>query len=217
METGVYIIQNTINKKIYIGGAYTSFKRRFWQHKRKLTTGCHFNQFLQNAWNKHGPSAFTFSIKELCDVDEVEAREQFWIDKLQATNRKIGYNISPTAGSRKGVKELGTRAKRILAGIASGIAKRKNGLSEEYRAAMRAAQRRRFADPEQRRRLTQLNIGRKRSVETRMKMSEGQKRVWASCKNKAARMKNAQLAARSPEVREKALATWKKRRQEASL
>ena len=47
------------------------------------------------------------------------AREQWWIDKLEAADREYGYNISPTAGSRLGIKEGDElRPKKVKAGRA---------------------------------------------------------------------------------------------------
>jgi hypothetical protein len=44
---------------------------------------------LQNAWNKYGEDNFYFSVLELVpDKDKLIEREQYWIDKLNACDRK---------------------------------------------------------------------------------------------------------------------------------
>lgn len=51
---GVYLILNLVNRKFYIGSTIVSFKKRFRDHKRKLTQNKHGNIHLQSAWNKYG-------------------------------------------------------------------------------------------------------------------------------------------------------------------
>lgn len=103
-NTGVYAITHRVSGKSYIGGAYKSFGLRFWIHRRDLRAGRHGNQHLQNAWNKYGASSFSFRILERCSPESCEEREQYWIDILDATDRRYGYNKSPTAGSPLGTK-----------------------------------------------------------------------------------------------------------------
>jgi group I intron endonuclease len=41
---------------------------------------------------------------ELCDIDELNDREQFWIDKTQCFKQDLGYNICLFANTTKGLK-----------------------------------------------------------------------------------------------------------------
>lgn len=98
--SGIYMITCTANGKIYIGSA-TDLHRRCDAHLRKLVRNCHSNPHLQNAWNKHGESAFIFNVVELCNHDEVLEREQHYLDTWQPFSPK-GFNISLDAYSVMG-------------------------------------------------------------------------------------------------------------------
>lgn len=94
---GVYVITNKTNGKVYVGSA-TSIKGRLLYHRSYLRRGKHDNQHFQRAWDKYGESQFSFDILERCEASELLVKEQYWIDKLEATKRSNGYNICPVAG-----------------------------------------------------------------------------------------------------------------------
>jgi group I intron endonuclease len=54
---------------------------------------------IYKAISKHGLSNFEFEILEYCGPDNIEVREQAYIDLLNPE-----YNLSPTAGSNLGYK-----------------------------------------------------------------------------------------------------------------
>ena len=179
-NTGVYAITHRVSGKSYVGGAYKSFGLRFWIHRRDLRAGRHGNQHLQNAWNKYGASSFSFRILERCSPESCKDREQYWIIQLDATNRKHGYNKSPTAGSPLGTKhppEYGkavsernrNRGSEILAKI--GAASRGRIPSEGTRKKLSEAQKRLWMNPEVRGRRVSSNLGKKRSEETRFRIA----------------------------------------------
>ncbi len=103
-KTGVYQIRNLVNMKIYVGGAYKDFDHRFRIHVRDLRAGRHNNQHLQNAWKVYGEESFRFAILERCSPAVLTDRETIWIKKMRATDRRYGYNKSPTGGSPLGTK-----------------------------------------------------------------------------------------------------------------
>lgn len=96
MAAGVYKITNGANGKFYIGSSSNTVAR-FCSHRSLLNKGTHPNLKLQNAWNKYGPSSFTFETIEKCE--NVIEREQYWIDTL-----KPWYNIRTIAESNQGIK-----------------------------------------------------------------------------------------------------------------
>ena len=100
---GVYRITNKANGKVYIGSS-VDIKGRWNSHISDLSRGVHRNQYLQNAWNKYGKDNFVFEIIEKCSKDEINLREQYWIDTYNASIRDKGYNILPTAYSNLGFK-----------------------------------------------------------------------------------------------------------------
>ena len=60
--------------------------------------GIHGNIHLQHAWNKYGEDNFEFSIIEECDIELLDEREIFWIDKLKSYYKLNGYNITLGGG-----------------------------------------------------------------------------------------------------------------------
>jgi len=93
IKSGIYQIKNLINGKIYIGSSNNMIKR-FESHKYLLKNNKHFNQHLQNSWNKYGNNVFVFSVLEYVNnINKLIEREQYWINKTKCTNRNIGYNI----------------------------------------------------------------------------------------------------------------------------
>ena len=151
--TGIYKIVNTVNGKKYVGSA-VDIKRRWQAHKLRLRKNNHHSPKLQNAWNKHGESSFTFSVIEECEpIKEVLlGREQHWIDKLQACGHN-GYNIGKFAGSsmlgRKHSKEAIEKISIASKNMSQESRKKQSEsikgriISEESRARMSEAQRNR--------------------------------------------------------------------------
>lgn len=108
LKTGIYKIENQINKKCYIGSTIGLFKNRYFAHKTKLDNNKHYNNHLQNSYNKYGRENFVFSILEQCEIKECIKREQYYIDLF-----KPDYNILKTAGSFLGYKHTKEAKKKI--------------------------------------------------------------------------------------------------------
>jgi group I intron endonuclease len=116
MTVGIYQILNTATGKSYVGSS-VCIARRFSKHKALLRSGKHVNAKLQASWNKHGESVFVFSALEYCDEGMLDAREQAWMQKLNAV--KQGYNINPVAGSNRGYKHT-EESKLLISKAVSG-------------------------------------------------------------------------------------------------
>jgi len=96
MNSGIYKITNTITNKFYIGSA-KDFDTRWNRHRSNLSNGTHCNVYLQRSYNKYG-DVFEYSILEYALYDSyIEALEQQYIDKLDARNPDIGYNLAPAS------------------------------------------------------------------------------------------------------------------------
>ena len=104
-KSGVYIISNKSNGRIYVGSA-VDVKSRLYDHKNALQRGIHANPHLQRAWNKYEEKNFEFIPILWCSNKERLIHEQEMIDKYMAS--KQAYNIYPNAGS-----PLGTRHSQI--------------------------------------------------------------------------------------------------------
>jgi len=103
-STGVYLITCKTNGKFYVGSSTVCLRRRCRSHQTNLKNGKHDNSLLQKNWNKYGAESFLYTVLELCEKDKCIEREQFWIDKLDATNRHIALNLAPIAGSVSGYR-----------------------------------------------------------------------------------------------------------------
>lgn len=98
---GIYIIENTINNKCYIGSS-TQLNKRLTTHKCLLNKNQHHSYKLQGAFNKYGESNFNFRILEevqfpeeytkLLKLEYLECLEQHYINKYNSY--KKGYNVS---------------------------------------------------------------------------------------------------------------------------
>ncbi len=95
--SGIYIIRNTFNNKIYIGSA-KNIKQRLHEHNSMLRRNKHHSKYLQNSYNKYN-DRFIFSILEQCEIDNLIIREQYWLNYYISYNKLYGYNISPKAYS----------------------------------------------------------------------------------------------------------------------
>jgi group I intron endonuclease len=187
-NTGVYGLYNKRNGKVYVGSASRSLAGRIRSHLVALRTGVHHNRHLQRAWIKYGSKAFVFKILERCAPSECIVREQYWIDQLDSASSSRGYNLSPTAGSVRGIRWSVESRASMPAAAKRGAAN--PGTKEKQQASQRA----RFADESEREKIRLALTGRKHSEEfccraseilrnrsdaTRQKLREAALRQWA--------------------------------------
>jgi len=64
---------------------------RFKQHLKELEKQCHHSKKLQKDFNKYGITHFRFSVLELCNIEELEEKEKFWIARYDSIDN--GYNV----------------------------------------------------------------------------------------------------------------------------
>lgn len=98
---GVYKIVHVATGRCYVGST-VNIKRRWTEHKTRMTTRRHPAIHLTNCWHAYGAAAFEFSILEECNIaDEVtrKEREDYWMSALKPV-----FNVAPVAGSILGMK-----------------------------------------------------------------------------------------------------------------
>lgn len=95
-KCAIYSITNLVNNKVYIGRDI-SFPNRLYEHKSDLKNNKHYNQHLQNAWNKYGEENFEFDILEVYEEEFLPSMENWWCNMLNTHNREYGYNIKSTS------------------------------------------------------------------------------------------------------------------------
>lgn len=98
-KTGIYIIKNEINGKIYVGSSI-NIERRYKLHKTLLNKNKHHSSKLQRAYNKYGKDKFFYEIIQYCNKEVLIKNEQYWINHFDSFNN--GYNSLPNANSRTG-------------------------------------------------------------------------------------------------------------------
>lgn len=198
--SGIYIISGV--GRNYVGSAVCIHKR--WNvHRSTLRAGTHRNIHLQRAWDKHGESAFHFSVLEIVqDKNLLIEREQYWIDSTADL-----YNLNPIAGSQLGAKRSKETLK-LMSDIRKGVRPsddciaavrkyhtgrkqsvntckrrgdtlrgRKREFTEEHKAAISAGQtgKTRVFTEEHRLALSIAKTGSKQSDEVKKKISEANK------------------------------------------
>lgn len=94
----IYQIRKTDSELCYVGHTTKQVELRWAAHLALLSVRKHHSRYLQNAWSKYGPGAFSFELIEECDEADKLTREQFYIDTLESV-----FNTARVAGSRIGV------------------------------------------------------------------------------------------------------------------
>ena len=80
-RSGIYVIQNNINSKKYVGKAKNIYKR-IMQHVTLLNTKSKDeNRHLINAWHKYGRSSFTYYVIEYIYEEDSQKLEEKLIIK----------------------------------------------------------------------------------------------------------------------------------------
>jgi group I intron endonuclease len=87
----VYVTINLINKKKYVG-QHLIYNNNY--DDNYLGSGHAFKLAIK----KYGKRNFKRIILEYCNKDNVDEREEYWINKLQTKDKLIGYNILKRCG-----------------------------------------------------------------------------------------------------------------------
>ena len=99
-KSGIYVIKNKINNKVYVGKAVNIY-RRIKVHITALNTKSKDeNRHLINSWHKYGRKNFTYYFTEYIQNENIvefnellSDRELYWMKELDSLNRNKGYNI----------------------------------------------------------------------------------------------------------------------------
>ena len=179
---GIYMIQNLVNQKVYIGQSVDIYSR--WdEHICALRGGYHANKHLQRSWNKHKEYNFEFSIVEKCDENKLDEKEIYWITENDSYYN--GYNQTKGGGGVRGFKHSDETKQKI-----SNSLKGENApwygktRSEETKAKIGEASKERWADPENhpmygkhhteeaKQKISIANTGRKHTEEEKEKLRQ---------------------------------------------
>ena len=145
--SGIYLIRNTLNDKVYVGQSVHINVR--WREHVKCANWGH-KSHLYDAIRKYGAEAFVHEVLEVCQPEVFDEREAHWMAHFDCRNPAKGYNLLP-AGQRGRVMDAETRER-----IASKLRGRK-------------------VDPEVVRRIAEKARGRKHSAEAKAKIAAAHK------------------------------------------
>lgn len=232
-RSGIYTITHVASGKQYVGQSASIRDRWLW-HKSSLRRGASANRILQNAWNKYGETAFTFTLIEECAPNDAAlcAREQFWIDKLKPV-----FNIAPVAGTTRGIKHppRSEEFRRQMSAMRAGVRHRPETIerlrqiqrenpykpSPEHIAKLRAINTGRKLSQEHIDKTRRANLGRKQTraeVAKRAAALRGRKRTPEQCSRiAAAKQGHGAGRAQSPELIEKRIAPLRGRKRPSKL
>lgn len=93
--SGIYLIINNINHKIYVGKT-KNFRQRYRQYRYDFSAqrSDHINPYLLRAFNKYGFENFTMvSIEINSDESLLSDMELKWMLRLNTLDRSKGYNL----------------------------------------------------------------------------------------------------------------------------
>ncbi len=108
-KCGVYQITCRPNGRVYVGSSVQIYVR--WaEHRRRLRRGDHHSRRMQGAWDKYGEESFRFSVLEECPKDQLEKREQFYLDSL-----KPAFNVITDIAGRSSPEIIAKRAAALRA------------------------------------------------------------------------------------------------------
>src|ERR1039458_6968316 len=108
----VYLIQNVVNGKIYIGQHAGEDLDAYWKHNVRAALARRGNKlFFYRAVRKYGPESFTIrSIYTPVDKVDMDNAEIAYIKFFGTQNDELGYNITAGGGGRLGTKNPHTQA-----------------------------------------------------------------------------------------------------------
>lgn len=180
----LYLIENTVNNKKYIGQTTSSVSTRWVKHLSAARRGA--NTVIARAIRKYGKQNFT--IRELMPAAEfsrfsLDLFERFFIRILGTTNDRYGYN--KTNGGKQywnHLPEVREKISQAQAGKIGYWAGKKQSL--ESRILRSAKLRGKVVSEESRKRMRDAALRRGISPENRLKMVSGQKKWLAVPENR---------------------------------
>lgn len=101
--TGIYLITNKLNNKVYVGQS-TNIEKRWDEHKRNaFNPNTHtYNYPLYRAIRKDGLQSFQFQVLEETDIQNLTEEEQYYIDYYHSLDPNKGYNLVPAINPKRG-------------------------------------------------------------------------------------------------------------------
>jgi group I intron endonuclease len=110
-KSGIYQIILKEDGRSYIGSAVDIEQR--WQTHKKNSRKPLGAQVISRALNVHGIENFDWIVLELCTIDQLLEREQFWLDTVRPfADEGTGFNVRKLANSNIGIKRSAESRKK---------------------------------------------------------------------------------------------------------
>lgn len=165
----IYII-NWINNNYFYVGQTKNIKQRENKHLYRMKKNKHENSRIQNVYNKYGEPQF--HIIEECSIEELNEREQFYLDLLFDEPDCLNLAkdaIAPTRGLKHSAE-----AKKKMSVAWKNIKKspKKSAMSEEHKQKISEALKGRKLSDETKIKLSIAKLGKGTSETTRQKIAK---------------------------------------------
>jgi group I intron endonuclease len=183
----VYLIQNTVNGKCYVGQHAGDDLEKYWRHNVRAALAGRGNKlFLYRAIRKYGPENFTIrTIHVPTDVEDMTNAEIAYIKFFGTQNEELGYNITAGGPGRLGTTYAHTqefkdamsvrlKGKKRSKEWAKNISDSQRGktLTPEHVAALKAGQKGCKKPPRTEEHKRRLIESRRRNKEAKLKLME---------------------------------------------
>lgn len=157
----IYKITNKINGKIYIGQRAKSSESFLDSHY--YGSGI----LIKQAVDELGIDNFIREIIEVVDnITNLPLRERFWIAFYQSNLRSVGYNLSSGGDNAPGFKH-GEETKRKI-----GLSSKGRVCSDDKKAKQSASMKKRYENPDNRKKTSEAMMGHEVSSERSFKISK---------------------------------------------
>jgi group I intron endonuclease len=142
----VYLIQNIVNGKCYVGQHAGDDLDKYWKHNVRAALAGRGNKlFLYRAIRKYGPENFTIrTIHTPVDAEDMTRAEIAYIKFFGTQDDELGYNITAGGPGRLGTTSIcSSETRKKMSDTRKGVPK-----TEEWAKAIGDSQRGRSLTPE---------------------------------------------------------------------
>src|ERR1700722_6963177 len=132
----IYVLQNKLDNKLYVG--YTSNLKRRRREHFKFGYKPLLNKHLYNAMKKYGSDNFVFTVLEEFDnASDAFESEIFWIDYFRSWDHDFGYNDSRGGESGSKGRKHSPETKKRYSEERRGSLNKFSSLNEEIVLSLR--------------------------------------------------------------------------------
>jgi group I intron endonuclease len=179
----VYLIENKLNGKKYVGQTVRTLKLRLYFHLRGHT-------YISNALRKYGVENFNIkALKECCTKEELNAYEKHFIKEFDTTNLGVGYNLTSGGEGSIGFKHTAETIKKLKLACIGRV------FSQETRNKISKSNSG-HVNPHKGKTLIQ-HFGEEKAKEIKLKISKSSKQHNSECKCASCKSRRGEMSGKS--------------------